>query len=191
MVCTRRVARWDTLQLVTGTEQSALVWNLDVESWPETACRTAGSNLSQAEWDIGSDRGGRRARPPAGRSSPVRTRSYARKCRVVSWSIYRRGMNHERAPRPRDRRDLNMSCDGHTRCVILKEEALSMRAPAAGEVPTMAIVILKFDSTRGATPALSALRAIEEMRYARADDIARSSGRARNIHDDVCNRATP
>jgi WD40 repeat protein len=40
----------DALQLVTGSENGALIWNLDTESWPELACSTAGSNLTRAEW---------------------------------------------------------------------------------------------------------------------------------------------
>jgi len=40
-----------TLQLVTGTAHSALVWDLDTDSWVEIACRTAGSNLSRVEWE--------------------------------------------------------------------------------------------------------------------------------------------
>ncbi len=38
------------LQLITGTETGALIWNLDTDSWPEIACRAAGSNLSEDEW---------------------------------------------------------------------------------------------------------------------------------------------
>jgi hypothetical protein len=41
----------DTLQLVTGAPDSALVWNLDVAEWAEIACRVAGSNLRRSEWD--------------------------------------------------------------------------------------------------------------------------------------------
>jgi hypothetical protein len=40
----------DALRLVTFDETHALVWNLDVTSWPEIACRAAGRNLSQDEW---------------------------------------------------------------------------------------------------------------------------------------------
>jgi WD40 repeat protein len=39
------------LQLVTGTDSRALVWNLDTDSWADVACRAAGSNLTAAEWD--------------------------------------------------------------------------------------------------------------------------------------------
>jgi hypothetical protein len=41
----------DTLQLITGTDDGALVWNLDTDSWADIACRSAGSNLTPAEWD--------------------------------------------------------------------------------------------------------------------------------------------
>jgi WD40 repeat protein len=40
----------ENLQLVTGTEKHALIWNLDIEEWPEIACKTAGSNLTENEW---------------------------------------------------------------------------------------------------------------------------------------------
>ena len=39
-----------TLQLVTGANESALVWNLDTTEWAEIACRVAGSNLTRDEW---------------------------------------------------------------------------------------------------------------------------------------------
>ncbi|MCP3855402.1 MAG: protein kinase [Actinomycetia bacterium] len=38
-------------RLVTAAQNSALVWNLDIESWPEIACQAAGSNLTRAEWE--------------------------------------------------------------------------------------------------------------------------------------------
>jgi WD40 repeat protein len=38
------------LRLVTMDDEHGLIWNLDVASWPEIACRAAGRNLSQAEW---------------------------------------------------------------------------------------------------------------------------------------------
>ena len=41
----------DTLQLITGTDDGALIWNLDTESWAGIACRAAGSNLTPAEWE--------------------------------------------------------------------------------------------------------------------------------------------
>ena len=40
-----------TLQLITGVDQHAVVWNLDVDSRPEVACRAAGRNLTREEWD--------------------------------------------------------------------------------------------------------------------------------------------
>ena len=40
----------ETLQLITGTEEHALIWNLDMDEWPEIACKTAGSNLTEDEW---------------------------------------------------------------------------------------------------------------------------------------------
>ena len=43
--------RGENLQLITGTETAALVWNLNMDAWPEIACRTAASNLTQAEWE--------------------------------------------------------------------------------------------------------------------------------------------
>jgi len=39
------------LQLVTNSEQRALVWNLDTAAWAEIACAVAGSNLTRAEWE--------------------------------------------------------------------------------------------------------------------------------------------
>jgi WD40 repeat protein len=40
----------DQLRLVTLGDEHALVWNLDVTSWPEIACRAAGRNLTVDEW---------------------------------------------------------------------------------------------------------------------------------------------
>lgn len=40
----------EILQLTTGGEHAVLVWNLDMNQWPEIACRVAGTNLSDAEW---------------------------------------------------------------------------------------------------------------------------------------------
>ena len=37
------------LRLVTGGDTEALIWNLDVDSWVDLACRTAASNLTVAE----------------------------------------------------------------------------------------------------------------------------------------------
>ncbi|MEM7272728.1 MAG: BTAD domain-containing putative transcriptional regulator [Actinomycetota bacterium] len=41
----------ETLQLITATEDHALVWNLDTERWPDSACRAAASNLTEDEWN--------------------------------------------------------------------------------------------------------------------------------------------
>lgn len=41
----------DVLRLVTGTNRSLLVWNLDVRTWPHIACTAAGSDLTREEWD--------------------------------------------------------------------------------------------------------------------------------------------
>ncbi len=38
------------LQLITGTERGALIWNLDTDSWPGIACQVVDSNLSEHEW---------------------------------------------------------------------------------------------------------------------------------------------
>jgi WD40 repeat protein len=38
------------LQLVTSSDEYALVWNLDVDSWLDTACGAAGRNLTLEEW---------------------------------------------------------------------------------------------------------------------------------------------
>lgn len=38
-------------QLITGTEDGALIWNLDFDAWPEIACNVAGSNLTEDEWN--------------------------------------------------------------------------------------------------------------------------------------------
>jgi hypothetical protein len=38
-------------QLVTVNDRAVLQWNLDTASWPEIACRVAGSNLTPAEWE--------------------------------------------------------------------------------------------------------------------------------------------
>jgi DNA-binding SARP family transcriptional activator/tRNA A-37 threonylcarbamoyl transferase component Bud32/WD40 repeat protein len=38
-------------QLVTVNDRAVLQWNLDPGSWPQLACRVAGSNLTRSEWD--------------------------------------------------------------------------------------------------------------------------------------------
>jgi WD40 repeat protein len=40
----------DGLRLMTASEQSALIWNLDTSTWADIACGAAGSNLTAAEW---------------------------------------------------------------------------------------------------------------------------------------------
>lgn len=40
----------NVLQLVTGTDDDILVWNLDTEEWPAIACQLAGRPLSEDEW---------------------------------------------------------------------------------------------------------------------------------------------
>jgi len=40
----------DGIHLVTAAETEALIWNLDVDSWADLACHTAGSNLTADEW---------------------------------------------------------------------------------------------------------------------------------------------
>jgi DNA-binding SARP family transcriptional activator/WD40 repeat protein len=36
---------------ITAEENHALIWNLDLETWPELACQVAGSNLTRSEWE--------------------------------------------------------------------------------------------------------------------------------------------
>jgi DNA-binding SARP family transcriptional activator/WD40 repeat protein len=40
------------LRLVTPLDGRALIWNLDVSTWPDLACRAAGRNMSRAEWSL-------------------------------------------------------------------------------------------------------------------------------------------
>jgi WD40 repeat protein len=37
--------------LFTSVGDEVLIWNLDVEAWPEIACQAAGRNLTRDEWD--------------------------------------------------------------------------------------------------------------------------------------------
>jgi len=46
-----RIGGNDGPQLLTAVDDHLLVWNLDVESWPEIACRAAGRNLTVEEWE--------------------------------------------------------------------------------------------------------------------------------------------
>ena len=41
----------DQLLLLTASEDSVLYWNLDMSTWADAACRAAGSELTEAEWD--------------------------------------------------------------------------------------------------------------------------------------------
>ena len=36
---------------VTGTEEHLLVWDLDIDSWPDVACLAAGRNMTADEWE--------------------------------------------------------------------------------------------------------------------------------------------
>lgn len=36
---------------VTADEGHALIWNLDIQEWPQLACHVAGSNLTRSEWE--------------------------------------------------------------------------------------------------------------------------------------------
>ena len=40
----------DGFHLVTATDESILIWNLDLDSWPSIACRLAGSGFTTDEW---------------------------------------------------------------------------------------------------------------------------------------------
>jgi WD40 repeat protein len=41
----------DGLMLMTASEQSALIWNLDTSTWADIACKVVGSNLTADEWE--------------------------------------------------------------------------------------------------------------------------------------------
>jgi hypothetical protein len=41
----------DANLLGTTTEDGPVIWNIDVESWPDLACRLVGRNLTAAEWE--------------------------------------------------------------------------------------------------------------------------------------------
>ena len=36
--------------MATTLDDVAVIWNIDVESWPELACRLVGRNLTEVEW---------------------------------------------------------------------------------------------------------------------------------------------
>ena len=40
----------DRFHLVTSTENSVLVWNLDMDRWPDIACHVAGAEFTSDEW---------------------------------------------------------------------------------------------------------------------------------------------
>jgi hypothetical protein len=40
-----------TNQLATVVDGALVVWNIDLDSWPDLACRAAGRNLTRAEWE--------------------------------------------------------------------------------------------------------------------------------------------
>ena len=52
----------DELRMVSLLGDHALLWNLDVDTWPEIACRAGGRNLSVAEWKSSGPRTNRRGR---------------------------------------------------------------------------------------------------------------------------------
>jgi hypothetical protein len=41
----------DAKLLATTTGTEAVIWNVDVESWPDIACRAAGRNMTATEWE--------------------------------------------------------------------------------------------------------------------------------------------
>ena len=41
----------DTNQLTTVADRATLVWNIDLDTWPELACFAAGRNLTREEWE--------------------------------------------------------------------------------------------------------------------------------------------
>jgi hypothetical protein len=41
----------DAKLLATTTGTEAVIWNVDVESWPDIACRAAGRNMTADEWE--------------------------------------------------------------------------------------------------------------------------------------------
>jgi WD40 repeat protein len=42
----------DAKLLATTTGTEAVIWNVDVESWPDIACRAAGRNMTADEWPV-------------------------------------------------------------------------------------------------------------------------------------------
>ena len=43
--------RGDGLQAAADTPTGLLIWDLDPEHWADAACRLAGRNLTNAEWE--------------------------------------------------------------------------------------------------------------------------------------------
>ena len=41
----------DAARLATVVDNATVVWNIDLDEWPELACLAAGRNLTEAEWD--------------------------------------------------------------------------------------------------------------------------------------------
>jgi hypothetical protein len=41
----------DTNQLATVADRATLVWNIDLDTWPELACLAAGRKLTREEWE--------------------------------------------------------------------------------------------------------------------------------------------
>ena len=41
----------ETNQLATVIDGATMVWNIDLDEWPEIACRAVGRNLTSEEWD--------------------------------------------------------------------------------------------------------------------------------------------
>jgi hypothetical protein len=37
--------------LATVVDDTVVMWNLDLDAWPEIACRAAGRNMTAAEWE--------------------------------------------------------------------------------------------------------------------------------------------
>ena len=40
----------DTNQLATVVDGATMIWNIDLDDWPEIACRAVGRNLTREEW---------------------------------------------------------------------------------------------------------------------------------------------
>lgn len=42
----------DGSRLVVGSDDRATVWNYDIDTWLDLACKVAGRNLTRDEWDL-------------------------------------------------------------------------------------------------------------------------------------------